>query len=274
LARQAKGTRGRGRLVVTLIDEKGANLEGATAVLALASAPEFARQFRAEAETGRPLRLDLPPGWYSIQGFGAGRVGRGVVEIASKQTTELRLQTETVPASERTRAHRLKPYGLDGRVEPRELVIERGDTTTLDFKRFHDRRSFVVLEPKSVDDLKRWVGAPDAAFLDDFARYGPPPTMRELSKPSSSLDPADHAAWRAIAREYIHGNSSVVSQHKDVLDRQLAGFASQVAVFFFSVVTTNAGATLTIGQNSNVFTCDGAAHPSSGHLGGRRRGQG
>ncbi|MDQ2632080.1 MAG: hypothetical protein M3Y75_14085 [Actinomycetota bacterium] len=244
-----------GRLVVTLVDERGEPAEGEGLVLALEHAPAFARQFRAEGDAHTPFELEVPAGEYSIQAAAGKASGRTGACVEAKQTTEVRVALDEPAPEPRTMADRLRPYGLEHRVDPRPLEVPCESTVVLDSRRYYDKRDFAVLMPESVDDLKRWIGTPDAAIGHDLPRFGTVPELNMKGK--EELGQSEQEALGKIAREYIFGNSKLVAEHKGLIDRELLKWtARDIAIFFFTVVTIDAGATLEVGNNSNVFTCD------------------
>jgi hypothetical protein len=251
--------RGRsGRLTVHLRRSDGAPFREPAVVLALEHRPAFAEQHRLETGGKETVSMELAEGHYSLQAIAADHaVARGVAQVRAGRGAEVSLTLVPQKAETPSLIERLKVYGIEVRPdEIQPLRVPPGEKLALDADRYRDTRVFRLLKPRSINDLKRWIGAPDGAFGHDQPRFGPVPRVDvERLKDEPTQEVA--GALRAIAREYVHGNAKAVAQYEPALTRYLlASRAIAISIFFFNVVTINAGATLEIGKGSNVFVCD------------------
>jgi hypothetical protein len=128
---------------------------------------------------------------------------------------------------------RLKPYGLapedvfqEDLIAPPNQVLhlssDRGQT---------EAQGIVTLQPRSIDDVKRWIGVPDEVARRRRPREEPaaislvggPSEIRNLRQPQlRGLYQAGEA--------YVHGDSSAVASYKGSLD-QLVVDARIIGVF-------------------------------------------
>jgi hypothetical protein len=251
--------RGRsGRLTVHLRGPEGAPFREPAVVLALEHRAALAEQHRLETGGKETVSLELPEGHYSLQAIAADHaVARGLAQVRAGRSAEVSLTLLPQKAETPSLIERLKVYGIEVRAdEIQPLHVPPHEKLVLDSDRYRDTRAFRILKPRSINDLKRWIGAPDGAFGHDQPRFGPAPRVdveRLKGEPTQEVA----TALRAIAREYIHGNARAVAQYEPTLTRYLLSReAIAISIFFFNVVTINAGATLEIGRGSNVFACD------------------
>ena len=247
-----------GRLVVRLRDPRGSPFRERAVVFALEHRAIFAEQHRLESSGKDTVSVELPAGDYSLHAVAANHsVARGFVRVEPGRESDSILALAPAKAEPRSLAERLQVYGIEvSSKEIQQLKLAPGEKIALDVDRYPDRRAYRVLKPRSIDDLKRWTGSPHNLFEHDRPRFGSFPHLElETLKGEPSQEVA--GALRAIAREYLHGNVKAVANYQPALTRYLvARRAIDIGVFFFNIVTFNAGATLEIGRGSHVFVCD------------------
>ena len=249
-----------GRLTVHLRDEHDKPLHAEAAVLVTENKPLYAVQHRLDPKGTGTVSGSFLTGDYSVQAAAADHnVGRTFAHVRPGETTEVTLRLPRGSVKPPGLTERLKKYGLDGgALDIQPLDIRRGQRVDLDFEQYRDRRSYTLLRPESINDVKRWVGTPDSVFGHDHPRFGPVPhlDLKELDG-GAQLGRDAMPALRAIANEFIHGNSKAVQQYEVLLDTYLlARELINISIFFFTEVTIGDGAVLEVGKNSNVFVCD------------------
>jgi len=251
--------RRRGRLVVHLRDEHDKPLDSKAVVFVMENKALHAAQHRLETNGAGTASGEFPGGAYSVQAVAEDHdVGRAFSQIRPGETTEVTVRLGRRKADNPTLAERLNVYGLDvGKLELQKLTVPRGQQVALDSHEYRDRRSYTMLTPQSISDMKRWIGTPDAVFGHDEPRFGPVPKLDVGDVKQAGQIPRESvSALRAIANEYIHGNSKAVKKYELLLNTLLASRDDIISIFFFTEVTIGDGAVLEIGRNSNVFACD------------------
>ncbi|HVJ52093.1 MAG TPA: hypothetical protein VM689_06515 [Aliidongia sp.] len=242
------GTVESGLLAFEVEDEFGRPPAPALHLLLSENVPRFGRQYRVKARSGAgEVGGCFPAGCYTAQILAEHYgVMREAVRLEPGTSVRIRLRLDPHCFVEPTLEQRLALYGLPlDRLRP--LTVRAGERVRLDCRSNSDPRHFVLLQPNSVRELKRWIGAPDAAFAGDTPRFGPVPDPSQLS---------------AIAREFIHGNSRAVRAFEALLDARLCGLDDPfqdlvpVPVFLFADVVVEDGGLLEIGIGSRVFFCD------------------
>jgi hypothetical protein len=250
-------------LSVELHDEHGEAIRAKATLLLSENKASVAKQYRVDTDGDDPLTGRFPPGDYSLQAFAVGYgVGRDFVRIGPDHVTKITLRLAPAPAQAPvpTLAERLAVYGLSPQTAHLgDLHVKDRKRVVLDYKQYPHADQFTVLRPKSIQDLKRWVGSKPKAFGHDAPRFGPLPavTARRLQS-QVSLAPTDRAALQALAREYIYGNVRSVTQFETLLNGYISWVASTILVpiFHYNVVTIDNGAVLEAGNGSSVFFCD------------------
>jgi hypothetical protein len=251
----ANGSNGRFRLRVT---ENNRPSNERWAVLLLQNVASFARQLRFDTNDAGELVAEAPVGEYSVQvAARSGSLGRGLLEVTAERVAEVTIAADKGPEKKPTFAERLQVYGIDPqKTPPQSLRLRAGDRVALDAEKARDPRMFTINHARSISDLKRWIGSPDDAHVHDMPIFGPLPKL-DPGGLEGRPQRANADALRHIAREYIFGNISAVAQFEGALNRFVAGSEiAHIPIFYFNDVLIDAGATLEIGRNSNVFTCD------------------
>jgi hypothetical protein len=118
------------------------------------------------------------------------------------------------------------------------------------------RKSAHRIPVKSVADLKRMIGVPDAVAQAQCRRC--PEGLSELPAPTfntkAHLTPGQIQVLRLAAEEYVHGNSALVSQFAPVID-SVIGLVSNANIigFFYQDITVERNAVLTIDPSVSVL---------------------
>jgi hypothetical protein len=141
-------------------------------------------------------------------------------------------------------ATRLRVYGIDAkRMDLPNLEVRANQEVLLDTDRKLGKQ--VVLSPKTIDEVKRWIGVPDAAFAVDEATCGNPP--RPIIPASDKVTPEQSASLYKLARSYIYSHSSTVSkEQRPALDAWLRGIGSRIAIGLFHDIHVAAGGQLVV----------------------------
>jgi hypothetical protein len=241
----------RTRISVSVRDREGAVLRD-KALLFFSEFRAFGRkQYRFEFAADQSMEADLPVGKYAMQVFVPGHeTARQLVDLRPDAATKVQVTLDPRRSKPPSFEERLANYNLDlQKMQVNSLTLEAEKTLSLNYRTYPGKADFVALRAQTVMDLKKWIGASDHFWGHDQPIYGPLP---EIANKKEALD--------RIAREYIHGNSVAVAKQAGALDALMASVnvkqVSRVYIFFYNIVTINAGATLVIGNGSNVFTCD------------------
>src|ERR1035437_8899233 len=108
-------------------------------------------------------------------------------------------------------ATRLKPFGLAAAELQltKDLEVPVNQTVVLDASDQKLARQLTQLTPKTINDLKAWIGVPDAAFAHPAAPVARPPMT--VLPVHEAYTPEQSKTLHAVARDYIFGNSAAVS---------------------------------------------------------------
>jgi len=116
-----------------------------------------------------------------------------------------------------------------------------------------------LLQTSDLDELKRWIGIPDAAVkgrcLLERDQRADLAALRRQTKAAAEgkLSPAGARldSLRAAARAYLFGDSSVVAEAKPLLQSRFEVFSALAWVF--AKVKVSAGSVLAFGPGANVL---------------------
>lgn len=254
-----------GRLLFEILDENGAPLTGQKIVLLQEHKPNSKFQWK-EITDKDSFDINLPAGVYTYQLYAKEyEVVRGGVEIFSGEVKSLPVILRRRDSSYKHQPviERLKStYGIDtSNLNLSDLTVQEGEKLQLNFKELRDEKSCILLETKNINELKQWTGVPDAAFNHEYPVFGKLPHLSERifsDGERNTVGVKERTILAQIAQEYIQGNSVSVQQFEPILNKYLSEWASitLVPVFFYRVVTVNAGAVLEVGKNSSVFEAD------------------
>jgi hypothetical protein len=255
----------RGRLRVRVTDEKGNALDAPRRLLVTEQRPDSNRQARASREGSGDFEVDVRPGSHTLQvgARGFAPVSRAV-QVAPAGAEEVEVALQQARASKpRTFEEIVKRYGLGDRVKPVDLTLERDQRVRLDRRVGREVPGYAELQPKTIGDLKRYIGTPDHVFGHELPRFGPVPRLAgEAAKiPSDKADYAQvsvstRAAIEAIANEYVQGNSASVSAYEPLLNAYMSQAIIDIIIhgWFFNTVTIGPGAVLELGTTQTVLT--------------------
>ncbi len=238
----------RGKLLLDVHDENGNPVKHPIHVLLSQNISALGNQYRITTKGGDDdVGGEFPPGSYTAQVFVHGYdVARDAITLTSDHTTRKTIRLEPRSTFHKpSLEERLAVYGLKAD-QLQSLEIRSDRRVVLDYRTYPISEHFTLLHPKSINDVKRWVGAPDAAFAPGQARFSP-------------LAEANNAQKLAMAgREFVYGNSQAVGQYTSALNEEFDRRAGLIliAIFLFREVTIYDGATLEIGNGSSVFFAD------------------
>jgi hypothetical protein len=145
-------------------------------------------------------------------------------------------------------------YGLTAKdLLDDSLVVPEGRHVIIDGESIK-QKGIVTLAPKTIDDVKRWIGVPDeTAAKGQCCR--PPPSSIEAVNTASDLRKQGAAAahnLRAVADAYVNGDSRRVAAYAPMLNH-LLDRASIIGIFLRRDIDIHRGATLEIGRNNRVL---------------------
>lgn len=180
--------------------------------------------------------------------------------MATVQPQGAATQTQTATAAAvKTAATRLAAYGLaEADAFSDSLVVPEGKSLTLSAPAAGQTKAgYVTLQPKTIDDVKRWIGVPDnvgkrrsfpavqtsrLAFVGDEA-------------PGATLSKAQRVSLRDIADQYVNGDSSSLT-HYSVSISQILNKAIINGLFFLKDVDVLPNAELKLAANLKVFSAN------------------
>jgi hypothetical protein len=148
--------------------------------------------------------------------------------------------------------------------EPEDLVVPCRSVVVLSGSpRHNSHRRPAVLRTTDLDELKRWIGVPDAAVkgrcLLDRQHRRDLAALRSQAKETAATTvqkapPAGGVqldTLRAHARAYLYGDSSVVADAKPLLVSHFEQFA--VFAWWLRKVKVSSGSVLAFGPGANVL---------------------
>jgi hypothetical protein len=150
-------------------------------------------------------------------------------------------------------AARLKTFGLSAAKLQltNNLEVPMNQTVTLDASDQKLAAQLARATPKTIDDLKTWLGVPDAAFTQAAAPVARPMAVLPVHE---AYTPDQSAALYGVARAYIFGNSAAVSQAQiPALNAWLASIAGSISIITFQDIHVAAGARLVVNPSITVL---------------------
>lgn len=156
---------------------------------------------------------------------------------------------------------RLKNFNLSSTtIQLANLEVQANQTLVLDTKDPKYSKNLSFLEPKSIDDIKRWIGIPDQAFATvPVTSSRSPVVIHRTISPDSSIrsgivipstarfHPDQVATLQIMARNYIFGHSSTVSvEQVPALNEWLKAQQIKIPIFVFNDIHVAAGAVLNV----------------------------
>jgi hypothetical protein len=153
-------------------------------------------------------------------------------------------------------AKRAGVYGLEAnQLLEESIVVGPGTHVRLSGAGYKGNDAGLVhLQPTNIDDVKRWIGVPDHVGARR-ACCGPAlSSIPGVESPSDfrKLAPEDRLAVRALANEYVHGDSGRVARYKALLN-QLIDRAVITGVFLRQDIDIHRGAVLELGKDVKVL---------------------
>lgn len=117
-----------------------------------------------------------------------------------------------------------------------------------------DHRGLVRLKPKSLDDVKRWIGVPDEVGAKRACGCEMPSAIRGGGSPAEfrKLDVAMRRTMYDLAYEYVHGDSRRVAAYKPHLN-VIVNRAVITGVFFRQDIDIYNGAVLEVGADIKIL---------------------
>ncbi len=151
---------------------------------------------------------------------------------------------------------RLKRYGLEASEDVGDaLVVEEGEHIRL----FADGRDDpgpgrIRLEPKSMDDVKRWIGVPDELGARRSGKCRLPAEIPGLESSSDlrKLDPSSRLNLQDLAHEFVHGDSRPLKSYEPLL-MKLLDRSWIVGWYFRKDIDIYPGAVLEVGGGTKVL---------------------
>ncbi len=117
-----------------------------------------------------------------------------------------------------------------------------------------DRKAFVRLVPKSLDDVKRWIGVPDELGAKRVCGCDLPSGIQGVASAAEfrELGTTMRRTAHTLAYEYVHGDSRRVAAYKPVIDHILDR-AVITGVFLRQDIDIHKGAVLEVGSNIKIL---------------------
>lgn len=159
-----------------------------------------------------------------------------------------------------TSVSRLSTYGLSNTdAFPDALVVPEGKSLTLSEPPAGTKKpGYVSLSPKTIDDVKRWLGVPDSVGKRRTLAPLAKSTLSVLAAPAK-LTEESLPALRAAAYQYIYGDSTALSQHTGALSQVLqlervkSSLTGIAGIFLLQDVDVLPNAELKIAAGIKVF---------------------
>jgi len=150
-------------------------------------------------------------------------------------------------------AARLKPFGLVAAKLSltNDLEVPANQTVVLDASDQKLSKQLSRLTPKTIDDVKAWIGVPDAAVARPYAPVARPMTVLAVH---DTYPPEQSAAFHGVARDYIFGHSaSVPPAQLPALNAWLTSAAGLLNMILFQDIHVAAGAKLVINPSIAIL---------------------
>lgn len=160
---------------------------------------------------------------------------------------------------------RLKELNLSAtRIKPADLEVPANKTVVLSASDASLKKNLAYLEPKTINDLKRWIGIPDQAFAHVPAAATSHRVVLHSSErvdaisaaainaailiqPSEVFQPNQIVALQGFARDYLFGHSASISpQQIPALDAWVLQQKIKIPILLFRDIHVAAGAVLDV----------------------------
>lgn len=155
---------------------------------------------------------------------------------------------------------------VESKIRPTNLDVAAKQTVVLDVKDPKLSAHVDYLEPKSIDDLKRWIGAPDSAFAHTGPAVSPLPIVLHSSvarnadlanhiviQPTGTFHPVQVEALQTLTKNYLYGNSTLVSKAQiPAMNEWVLAQKIKIPIFIFADIHVASGAVLVL-KNRALF---------------------
>lgn len=160
-----------------------------------------------------------------------------------------------------TLAQRLKSFNLDiGAANPADISVPANQDLVLDASNAKFQANLQYLQPKSLDDVKNWLGNPDEALakpalgtrtITSALSIAPSRAIATTMLPSAiipvqpSYTQQESDDLHLLASAYVYGHSAGVdTKQLPALNAWIAKLNVRIPVFVFNNIDVAAGATL------------------------------
>jgi hypothetical protein len=158
-----------------------------------------------------------------------------------------------------TMAQRLAKYGLnESQAFPDPVVVPKGKKLHLSALVHKELPvGYIKLVPKTMEDVKRWIGVPDSVgkSLEQFRQ--PLHRIPFVSSPADyeKLTRPDRRILRDIAYRYVYGDSAIYAHYLPVINNLLTSGATAAltCVCFLQDIDVLPGSVFELGTDVNVF---------------------
>jgi hypothetical protein len=160
-----------------------------------------------------------------------------------------------IETSQKNEPARLAPYGLESKeVFDHPLTVPPDTRMLLSTERVKEGHPALVrLQPKTIDDVKKWIGVPDELGAKRSCSCKLPSSIPGVGSASEirQLHPGARRALQDIAEEYVHGDSRRVAAYKPYLNYLVD--RSWINIVILPDIDIYNGAVLTIGSSIKVL---------------------
>jgi hypothetical protein len=150
-------------------------------------------------------------------------------------------------------ATRLKPFGLSAAKLQlsNDLEVPVNQTVVLSASDKKLAAQVTRLTPKTIGDLKTWIGVPDSVFAHPAVPAPPPMAVLPVH---TAYTPDQSKTLHVVARNYIFGNSGAVSPAQvPALNAWLGSIAGSISIITYQDIHVAAGATLVVDPSITVL---------------------
>jgi hypothetical protein len=202
--------------------------------------------------------IPLPAGEYLIQVIAENyHPEKFAVQLEAGRTTEYTVSLKPQKDQSVPFERRLKAYGFS----PKQAVdkIELREKEHRIVKNQEDQPGLVRVEAKTLEDVKRFIGAPAGVFGDDRPRFGEvkisQETIKRLRKKDRKALVDEDIVLADLAKEYLFGNSEANGALVRELSPLLSVYVGRVSLvaLLCRELTIPAGATYEFGPGTLVL---------------------
>lgn len=214
-----------------------------------------ARQHRLLFKGAEQCKIQLPAGSYFLQVVARQHEPVSTaVDLkpgSNKHSVALRAREDVkVPSFE----ERLKYYGLSLKQVGENIELKEGEYRQV--KAGKGQRGVVQLKAETLDDVKRFIGAPYGVYDHDRSRFDPIEVSKETIsrlRNKEELSDSDRLTLQNVVGEYLHGNETAYADLIADVGPILSEFVTaNFAAFLYTQITIPAGATYEFGPGTLV----------------------